>query len=179
MSMENLQSVVVAVSAALTKAKVPHALTGGLAVAAWAPRHEVFTTDDVDFGILAGKRDPSRIILKQVAGATPADQPYTDLERVSFIKVNVGEIRVDFVLPRNSAFVREAFRRAGQIKVAGAVIPLLSPEDVFLYKSIAARPKDIKALAALTYASRFNWNYVNRWAKKLGTDGALRALRII
>lgn len=180
MSGASLQAVVLAVSDALKNAKIPHALTGGLATAAWAPQDEVFMTTDVDFGILTPRKDPIAAVLDRVPrSAFDFSSAYVDLGRVCFFKVKVAGVNVDFVLPKHSAFVREAFRRMGQFDVEGVPVPILSPEDVFLYKSIASRVKDVRAMYSLSRRPSFNWKYVERWAKKLGTYGALRELRLI
>lgn len=180
--MEPLKAVVVAVSAALTRAKIHHALTGGLATAAWAPEDEVFETRDVDFGVLTSRKDPAAAILKQIPGSTSDPLgTYVDLGRVCFFKVHVAGVNVDFVLPKLDSFVREAFRRVGRVelRVPEVSIPILSPEDIFLYKSLASRPKDVRAMYSLSRRDGFDWKYVIRWSKKLGTYGALKELRLV
>ena len=174
----NLGDVVLAVSSALEEARIPYALTGGLAVAAWAPAEEGFETHDADFGILSARKDPVDAILKRIPDSR-ADEERSDLVRARVLKAIVAGIHVDFILPANAAFVREAFKRAGTLPAGGRTIPVLSPEDVFLYKSLAARPKDVSALWALSRRKDFNRAYVKRWATRLGTTGALQELRLL
>jgi hypothetical protein len=175
----NLGDVVVAVSSALEEAGIRHALTGGLAVASWAPAEEVYETHDADFSILSERKDPVAAILKRVPHSRADEDRAVDLIRARIYKAVVSDIHVDFVLPANAAYVRTAFTRNGILRAGVADIPILSPEDVFLFKSLAARPKDVNALWALSRRKDFDWMYVKRWAGKLGTAGALRELRLL
>ncbi len=174
-----LGDVVLAVSSALEEARIRYALTGGLAVAAWAPAEEVFETHNADFGILSARKDPVDAVLRRIPGSRADDERSVDLVRARVLKAVVRGIHVDFILPAHSAFVREAFKRAGTLPAGSKTIPVLSPEDVFLYKSLAARPKDVSALWALSRRKDFDRAYVKRWAARLGTTGALQELRLL
>ena len=88
--------------------------------------------------------------------------------RAQISRLWVEGITVDFVRPRNLQFVNSAFARLEKGDLKSAKIPILAPEDVFLYKALSKRERDIAPMSALSDRADFDRVYVEKWARKLG-----------
>jgi hypothetical protein len=175
------------VSRALKASRIPHALAGGMAANLLVPSGDARETHDVDFALATTYPDPAsaviaylfkhghydieRLLDSRVSRKT-AMPPYADI-----LKITIGGIGVDFIVLRHRKYVATALKRAWSAKFAGQTTPLLSPEDLFLYKARAGRPRDFQPMSALSQMPRFNWKYVIRWSRLLGVYGIAKKFK--
>lgn len=167
--------------AALDSAEIEFALVGGLAANLWVDSEHVRDTHDVDFSVLSLDHEPAARVAKILSGKGLAVSSPTHSANppVEFQQVTVEGILIDFVVPRNSGYVMDAFRRSARVAVMGADIRVLQPEDVFLFKALAGRPKDVQPMWAMAQRPDFDWHHVRKWADILDVAGFLREMRLM
>ena len=167
----SLSRVLLRVVTALKAGRIPCALAGGFAANLWVRREEVRETHDIDFSVLTLHPDPAGEVLTHLhryGFHRTERQVDVRLRRAEFRRILVDGVPVDFVLPRNKDFAAAAFRRIRPARVGRTRIQALSPEDVFLFKALAGREKDVPPMAALAERPGFDRRYVERWARRLG-----------
>ena len=155
---------------ALDAAGVAYAVIGGCARNAYA---EPRATRDVDFVVAGDAADYASVVDALAArGFTRAntvgdeDDPVPDLV---FYRDASGR-RIDILFAK-TAFERSALARRETAAVQDGVgLPVVSPEDLIVYKLIAGRTQDFadveKVIAALAAEGRgLDWGYIQGWCK--------------
>lgn len=157
-----------AVTAAMDRAGIQHALAGGLASNVWVRPEEVAETFDVDFAVATLTPDPTGRILPELdrAGVRAIPGAELQLRRARIHRVVTGDVVIDFVLPNDAEFVRSALARATVMETSGRRLSVLSPEDVFVYKALSKRLKDLAPMVALCRRPDFDVEYVSRWTRR-------------
>ena len=116
-------------AAALRDAKVPHALTGGLAV--WA-RGGPKTEHDVDFLVKPEDAERAQAALVE-AGLRAVDPPEDWL-----LKAYDGDVLVDLIFrPSGGPVTQEWLDRADEIEVVAIRMPVASLDDVLVTKLLS------------------------------------------
>ena len=172
--METLEAVASAILGVLKDAGIPAALTGGLAANAWVATEDVAATYDVDVATLI----PEGI---QFSASTLADAFTTrsgircmhgsdlDLPKAKIVRlVTIPKGTVIDMVMANRTFAGEALSRTSTIESGGERHPILSPEDLILYKGLARRDKDRTAIVAIAKRQTLDRAYIERWARRLG-----------
>jgi hypothetical protein len=166
---------------ALETAGVPYAVIGGCARNAYA---EARATKDVDF-VVGGDAASYAAAVSALAerGFVPAStvgeatDPVPDL----VLYRDAGRRRID-VLFAKTEFERSALaRREIRAPYEAVQLPVVSPEDLIVYKLIAGRTQDLAdvemVVAALAAENRaLDWAYIDRWCDEW--DVADRAARV-
>lgn len=177
---------VAAVLSALTAAAGPGALAvvGAVARNAWAtPR----ATTDLDLAVAARPE-----VLRAAEDALtrwgyscvrrhqvePGD-PLPDL--LIFRGERQDPRQVDLLVAK-TPFEREALTRAVRVDVGGVAAPVVTPEDLLVYKLISFRPQDRADLRSVARVRAkagqpVDWAYVARWAAAWGVEDRLAVLR--
>lgn len=168
--------------AALGESGAPCAVIGGCARNAYA---EVRATKDVDFVVDADARSYPLVAAAlaqrgfrrgSAVGGEPGEVP--DLE---LFRDDAGR-RVD-ILFAHTAFERSALsRREVREPYAGVLVPVVSPEDLIVYKLVAGRPQDrldiLAMLDSFVQSGRpIDWPYVEGWCDVWEARDALERLR--
>jgi hypothetical protein len=143
-------------AAALRDAKVPYALTGGLAV--WA-RGGPRTEHDVDFHVLPEDAARAQEALAE-AGLRPED-PIEDW----LLKAYDGDVLVDLIFrPSGGPVTREWLDRADDLEVMAIRMPVASLDDVLVTKllSLSEQNHDFSPALELARAVReqIDWDSV-------------------
>ncbi|MCR4316625.1 MAG: nucleotidyltransferase [Planctomycetes bacterium] len=87
------------------------------------------------------------------------------------------DIVVDLILA-DAKYTREAISNQGKVDIGGKDYPVLSPEDIILFKSLGKREKDIGPMNAVARSNEIDREYIEKWARHLGTWGFVkRALK--
>lgn len=161
------------------------AVIGAVARNAWAPPR---ATTDLDLTAAA----TPEVLLAIEAALVPLGyarvreqrtDPNDSLPDIVIFRSDHAVPRQVDVLVAKTAFEEEALRRAVAVDVAGAPIMVVTPEDLVVYKLIAARPRDrddVRAVARTQARSGrpLNWSYVESWAADWGiTDRVAEARR--
>jgi len=167
-----LIDVTVAVLDALERFRAPYALAGGLAANLWVAGEHQQATFDADAAVASGV-DPDALVrhleaaLERFGGFHSATLPFRKarIERL----LCPPEIPVDLILLKDTAYSALALERAATTELRGKRYPVLRPEDVILHKSLGRREKDVAALSFLAGDNALDLEYVETWARRLGT----------
>jgi len=166
--------------AALDELGVPMALMGGLAVTAW---HRIRATEDVDFLIDADAADPDTLLRSlQERGYVPKKLPAVtnfDGERVMQLRYQPPgkffDFQVDLFLAE-SVYHRTALARRLPFGLPDGetVVPVVSCEDLIIFKLRADRAIDRGDIIGLLEANRetLDYAYLRCWV----TAPALREM---
>ena len=159
---------------------ISYAVMGGIAVSAWSmPRY----THDVDIALGIGAADVLPLLLAMDgAGYIVPDQfrhGWTDrlagtrkLTVSKFIDGHVWD--VDLFL-EESEFLKSVIARRKFVDLDGRVTPLVTPEDLVLFKVLAGRPKDLGDLdGLLLVVGPLDDAYLVLWSQRLGIENQLR-----
>lgn len=163
--MGKLESLAAALLGTLDEAKIPAALAGGMAANAWVETEDVHLTYDVDAAVLI----PEGLTFSpdDIADGIAARSGTPKAKIVRIVTAPEGTM-IDLVLA-DPAYSATAIGRAGLIELGGVRRAVLAPEDVILYKSLAARDKDRIAISAIAKAQKLDRAYLEKWSRHLGT----------
>jgi hypothetical protein len=152
---------VVALDQALTRAKVPHAFGGALALAYYA---EPRSTVDVDLNVfvtteLAGR--VARALERLGVDASPLERPATD--RDGQVRCRWGRTPIDVFFSYDA--MHDAMRDAvTRVPFGPDRIPILAPEHLVVCKAVFDRPKDwLDIQQVLVTVTAFDAAEVRRW----------------
>jgi predicted nucleotidyltransferase len=144
-----LGATMAAVSEVLTGLGVTHALIGGLAVGVHS---EARATKDIDFAASADTVAAHRVV-EQMAVRGFSAHTHGTLGPGSVVRfVQTGEDGLERwvdVLFAGTPFEERAIARATPVHVLGHAVPVVSVEDLLVYKLLASRPRDIADAARL------------------------------
>lgn len=128
------------VAGALERAGVPYMVTGGLANLAWG---EPRTTMDVDITVdTAGTGIAGILELAKELGSLLAENPEEVAEQGRLVPIRTSEgVRVDMVLA-TLPFELDAIARARVTDLEGVEIPVCTPGDLIVMKSVSRRARD-------------------------------------
>jgi uncharacterized nucleotidyltransferase DUF6036 len=126
---------------------VAHALCGGIAANLY--REDVRATMDVDFYLVVGAAELVGLARTFEAAGWRA-QPYW--RKAELLRMEKHDTpRVDCLIA-STDYERSAIRRAVEARVEGTRIPVLTPEDLIVFKLVAGRARDYEAVAAIVNA---------------------------
>lgn len=162
---------------ALSALGAEYMLIGGLAVGVWG---EPRATKDADFCV---RVLTSADELRAGLGKAGLEVARGDLARAlaegeSVRLRRLGQLDepvvVDLLLAI-TPFEIEALGRRRPLRVLGVELPVVAPEDLFVFKLIAGRPQDL-ADAALLYelhGEAFDTARIRRWCREFGVEERL------
>lgn len=160
--MGKLEVLAKALLESLQETGVPAALAGGMAANAWVEQEDVHLTYDVDAVVLVpdGHAFSPEILAERIETRTGIrcfhgsdfDLPKARIIRVVTTPDNV----IDDLNLADRIYSAAALARTGTVELGGAMQPILAPEDVILFKSLAGRDKDRIAIAAIGRAQRLD-----------------------
>lgn len=155
---------------AIAAVEQPHAVVGGLAANLWVAPERARETYDIDFACAAwNPADDAELRRRlEAQGAEVIASTHLPLRRVVIHRVAVENTMIDIVVPRNAKYAATALARRAESTMRETPVPVLAPEDVFLFKAVAKREKDLQPMAALAVLPTFDRAYVERWARTLG-----------
>lgn len=172
----------------LKKLRIPHMVTGGIAVLVWGrPRF----TADIDIVIELRERDVPRLeealLLASTSGYLDKDAMIEAVERCgefNFIDGDTG-IKVDFwVLKENDAFDKSRMKRKRTKTILGEKIYFIAPEDLILIKlkwyDESASSKQLEDVTSIVKISGYilDWDYIKRMARRLGLFKLVSQIRL-
>ncbi len=182
---EPLQAAFDGIEAVLRGAGVRFALIGALARAAWA---EPRATTDVDVQIGADATAWADLVsrLEQAGFAslkvTPPNDAGDTVPDQAFFRAP-GGVRVDLLVAK-TPFEESALARAVGATVLGRNVPVVTREDLVVYKTLAGRPRDVSDAVAVLDAARLSddpvdWDYVEQWCAAWGVSDRLAEIRAL
>jgi hypothetical protein len=161
------------VAGKLNDARIPYMISGSVAMNFYAqPR----MTRDIDIVIVLKENDVKRFV------SLFENDFYIEEEAV---KVEVARrgmfnfihnqyiVKIDFILRKEGVFDDTAFERRRLIKIDSVEMPIISPEDLILYKLIWAgdslsemQIKDVRNI--LDMVEGLDVGYLSKWTDQLG-----------
>lgn len=158
--------------------KIPYALGGALALAYWA---EPRATRDVDLNVFLAEELADKVVgALQAAGCTvDADAAMARVRDRGDLVAHYSAIRVDVFFPFHP--FHESVR--DRIKVAETPSgrrPVLSAEDLIIFKVLFSRPKDWVDIQAMVFAqgARLDRAYLRLWLTEILGSGDERMVRL-
>jgi hypothetical protein len=149
------------ISGDLEAAGIRHAVSGSLALAAFArPR----ATLDADFLIVAPAiRWPEVFAIARRHGFAGEDREcITSMRERGHAMLRNGDIALDLLVPQ-LPYHLEVARRAVRAGLAGREVPFVTPEDLVVLKALWYRDKDVPDLAVLAeLGPRLDAEYIRR-----------------
>ena len=168
------------IGARLDAAGIPYMLTGSMALAYYAtPR----MTRDIDIVVALAPDDVNR--LRRVLGEDYYLDADTALEAVRTGRLfnlmhMTSAIKIDMIVRKASAYRQAEFERRLRVRYGTIETWVVTREDLILSKLEWSREsgsemqrRDVRQLLA----GPLDWAYLDRWAKALGVESALSALR--
>lgn len=158
-----LTDALLAIHRILDESGIPHALCGGLAANLY--RDDVRATSDVDIAVVIG---PARVVelVVTLEEAGWRAEPYWRVgEQLKLTRADMP--RVDCLIATTD-YERAAIGRAVPASVDDERVPVLTPEDLIVYKLIAGRARDYEAVAAIINArgARLDTAYIEGWLEQ-------------
>ena len=146
--------------------KVPFVVYGGVAFPFWG---RVVPTDDVDLVIRVTEATAANL-LRALRGAgfeVPRDAE-TLLFIDTWVVASLGGRDVDFALGATD-FDAEAIRRGVRVRVFEREVPIVTPEDLILYKLASHRRRDLGHVEDIIkrQGRKLDLRYLRGWAQKI------------
>lgn len=156
------------------RARIPYALIGAWALAAWGrPR----ATLDLDFLVLVSEAALERLGARMTSAGMKLDEMWLKWNpalRGSQLRLRYAGVTIDLLRPRD-AHDRQALRRRRRRRLGGRYCWIVAPEDFVLQKLKVGRPRDFEDAQSVLERSRGRLDraYLQRWARRLGVAGEL------
>jgi len=173
-ALADLPDLAVRISAAMTAAGVPHAVSGAMAMAAHG---FVRATRDIDvLVVVPALRIPGVFALVRGFGFEGEDRALIEaLRERGVAELRSGPASVEILAPV-LPYHHEVQLRAAVLDVAGTKVPFVTPEDLVVLKVLWLRDKDRADVRALLAArrGRLDEAYVRRTLAGLLPEGDRR-----
>ncbi|MDI6787881.1 MAG: nucleotidyltransferase [Planctomycetota bacterium] len=165
-----IKQLLVKVSRALDKAKIPYMVIGGQAVLLYGtPR----LTNDIDITLgvdIDRLNDVVSIVRKLHLRIIPTDyRKFTTDTMVLPLEDRKSGFRVDFIFSFTPYEIK-AIAKARRIKLGRAVVRFACPEDVIIHKIFAGRPRDLEDVKSILIKNQgLDIKYIRKWLRTLGS----------
>jgi predicted nucleotidyltransferase len=171
-------------SALLSSSNGGFALIGAWARNAWAPPR---ATTDLDL-VVRADLDTLRMLTEALerrryhAVRSQRVDSADDLPDIEIFRTADEDLRqVDLLLAKTD-FEAQALARAVLVDISGLKVPVVTPEDLVVYKLLAHRTRDRDDVRAVIRTQMrttrpFDWNHVERWSAFWGIEERARELR--
>jgi len=145
---------------------------GGIAVSVWGNPRATYDIDIVAQIEIEKIEDFLKIFYKNNFGYNKKE-PLKSIQNLQFITFTYprkkSKIFIDFFIVRGNYF-QEALKRKQIIKIFDLKIPVISPEDLILYKLLSRRERDMEDIRDILtlQKGKIDIDYLKKWAEKLG-----------
>ena len=173
-----LDEKVLALNQALALARIPHAFGGALALAYYAiPRGTV----DIDVNVFVRASEAERVLrtLAPLGVERGNDRTLAEIRERGQVRLRWAHTPVDLFFAYDPLHDR-CLERIRTVPFGDAArIPILSAEDLAIFKVIFDRPKDWPDLAEMLYAQGpdFDSRYALEWLRRILTPEDARLTR--
>jgi len=169
-----LDEKIVALEGALGEARVPHAFGGALALAYYAtPRG----THDIDLNVFvpAARGDRVLELLAELGVAAGGATALREVRDRGQTRLRWEHTPIDLFFSTD-ALHESCMARVRRVPFGADEIPILSAEDLAVFKAVFDRPKDWSDLAEMLYAQgpAFDAAYVTGWLRRILTEDDAR-----
>jgi hypothetical protein len=167
-----------AVENALSEHRIPHAFGGAIALAAYA---EPRATQDLDINVFVPPASYPLVLdaLRTLIPDLDIEAAGTMIQRDGQIRVRWGELPIDLFFS-NLDFHDSCAQRVQSFVFENHTIPILSAEDLILFKAGFGRGKDWLDIRNMFgfLRGRLDIDYIRRWADVLYLPENSRTLRL-
>ncbi len=171
----SLPEKVTAIHAALSTARIPHAIGGALALAYYA---EPRATVDVDVNVFVSTDLWHRVRAALEPLGVDVEIDEEELERDGQVRLWWDRNPVDLFFSYDP-FHEEMPGKSRRVPFAGATIPILSPEHLTICKAMFNRPKDwIDIEQILVDTSPLDLGEIERWLVRMVGEEDQRLARL-
>jgi predicted nucleotidyltransferase len=160
------QQLIIKVTRALEKSKIPYMIIGGQAVLLYGtPR----LTRDIDITLGVNTERLSEL-LKIVRALKLSIIPKTITDFVTRTMVlpvqeKRSGIRIDFIFSV-TAYEQQALRRVKRVKLGQSIVKFTSVEDLIIHKVFSGRPRDLEDIKSILLKNRtLDICYIKQWLK--------------
>jgi hypothetical protein len=163
-----LDEKVLGLEAALSQAGIPHAFGGALALAYYAtPRGTV----DIDLNVFLAIEEAERVfaVLSPLGVETGAAAERAELRDRGQVRVHWDATPIDLFFSYDPLH-ESCMERTRSVPFGeGAAIPILSAEDLVVFKAIFDRPKDWRDISETLFSlgGEFDAAYAQRWLRRI------------
>ncbi len=166
---DDLSPLAAGISGELTAAGIEHVLTGALALAVFGYAR---TTKDIDIVVLVPSvRLPAVFEIARRHGFVGEDRDLiTQIRTRTFAQMHLGPATLDVIVPV-LPYHERIVKRARRVEIAGRMVPLVMPEDLFVIKAIWHRPKDVADLQVLARKEGLDADYIRETLASLVKPG--------
>lgn len=174
-----LDEQILALDAALAEAEIPHAFGGALALAYYGtPRG----TQDIDVNVFVGANEAERVlaVLAKLGVRTGGARERAQIRERGQVRLRWARTPVDLFFAYDPLH-QSCLERMRTVPFgAGAAIPILSGEDLVVFKALFDRPKDWSDIGEVLYAlgPRFDAAYALDWLRRILAADDARLRRI-
>lgn len=165
--MTSLVEITLETHKALLGAKIPHAIGGALALGYYA---EPRSTIDLDINIFLTEEDLKRVfeVLEKTGCQIDRKEALRSASERGDFRAYRDEHRIDIFISFHP-YHGQVKKRVRKVPFKDAEIPILSPEDIIIFKVLFDRPKDRLDLENLAAAQvgLLDINYLRHWAREL------------
>jgi len=150
---------------------------GGIAVSVWGNPRATYDIDIVAQIDIEKIKDILKIFHKNNFGYDEK-KPLKSIQNLQFITLTYprkkNKIFIDLFIVRGDYF-QEALKRKRIVKIFDLKIPVISPEDLILYKLLSRRERDMDDIRDILSLQKRNIdiNYMKKWAEGLGVKAFL------
>lgn len=173
------------ISGAFRKLKIPYLLTGSFAVSYYGlPR----ATHDIDFIIEIRKEnlDKLKLLLSKLGKEYSCDLSDVENPPPHSFQFNIYHpetgVKIDFWMVKNNDFEKNKFKRKKEIIIDKTKIPVVSAEDLILNKLLWSKEivserhlKDCQGIIKIQ-GEKLDYRYLETWAKKLDITKLLKSI---
>jgi len=181
--LSGLAHLLASAAAALSEAGVEFAVIGGCARNAYAPPR---ATRDVDVSVLADASAFARVVDAlasrgfRVATEVRDDDADAVPDLALFVDGTGG--RIDVLVAKTPFETVALSRKRTGIDLGGVPLPLVTVEDLLIYKLIAGRPQDLVDAEDIARTQdmagwTIDWRHVEHWCAQFDVTARLLALR--
>jgi len=158
--------------------RIPYALGGALALAFWA---EPRATKDIDINVFVPESDLLIVTeaLRAAGCRFPREDPAARVRDRGDLVVHAGVVRVDVFFPFHP-YHDDVRSRVRTVHTPAGDRPILSAEDLVLFKVLFNRPKDWVDIHAVLLAQekRLDRAYLRHWLAELIGSNDPRAVKL-
>ena len=150
---------------------------GGIAVSVWGNPRATYDIDIVAQIDIEKIKDILKIFHKNNFGYDEK-KPLKSIQNLQFITLTYprkkNKIFIDLFIVRGDYF-QEALKRKRIVKIFDLKIPVISPEDLILYKLLSRRERDMDDIRDILSLQKRNIDihYLKKWAEELGVKAFL------
>ncbi|MBI4322050.1 MAG: hypothetical protein HY675_26460 [Chloroflexi bacterium] len=174
----NIEDRLLSITKAFRNAQIPHAFGGAIALAYYS---EPRATADLDINIFLhpGQKEAVLNVLSSIIGLADRDAVADSIDETTQVRIRWEDTLIDLFFS-NTPFHDSCAGRIQWVDFQTEKIPILSPEDLIIYKVAYDRPQDWLDIGKMltVCGERLDKDYIRKWIYDLFDPGDRRLTRL-